>query len=150
MSTTLSSFSDQGTHTQTLAFIQQNNIFCERELVRIYLDKRIRDTLRSTFGALHRRKYCWSSARESIHIFSYHTSFYTLYRMASQLSFSQFTPVAISPHAPLQSTPFEDVVSTSSNSSGSSPGGSSPNSSSNESSKDESGMLFSWHLTCDT
>jgi len=58
--------------------------------------------------------------------------------MASQLSFSQFTPVAISPHAPLQSTPFEDVVSTSSNSSGSSPGGSSPNSSSNESSKDES------------
>ena len=63
----------------------------------------------------------------------------SMFRMASQLSFSQFTPVAISPHNPLQSTPFEDVVSTSSNSSGSSPGGSSPNSSSNESSKDESG-----------
>ena len=62
--------------------------------------------------------------------------------MASQLSFSQFTPVAIpSSHDQLQATQFEDVASSDS-SSDSSPGGSSPNSSSNESSKDESGTTF--------
>jgi hypothetical protein len=69
---------------------------------------------------------------------TYWEHYTVLSTMASQLSFSQFTPVAISPHDPLQ--PFEDVASTSSSnsSSGSSPGGSSPNSSSNDSSKDES------------
>ena len=61
--------------------------------------------------------------------------------MASQLSFSQFTPVAIPSHDQLQAAQFEDVASSDS-SSDSSPGGSSPNSSSNESSKDESGTTF--------